>query len=70
MQHKCIYNPTTGSTSPLTITNGMISVARVADSSTQGTFGVDSGKWYFEVRYNSGQVDGYTDRLFKSGWCK
>ena len=54
-----LYKSTTGSTSQPTITNGMISVARVADSSTQGTFGVDSGKWYFEVRYNSGQVDGY-----------
>jgi len=37
----------------------MISVARVADSSIQSTFGMANGKWYFEVRYNSGQVDGY-----------
>ena len=54
-----LYKAVTGSTNKPTITGGNISVARVADSSTQGTFGVDSGKWYFEVRYNSGQVDGY-----------
>ena len=54
-----LYRATTGSTARPTITGGNLSVARVADSSTQSTFGMANGKWYFEVRYNSGQVDGY-----------
>ena len=54
-----LYKATTGSTNQPTVTDGMISVAYVGDSSIQSTFGMASGKWYFEVRYNSGQVDGY-----------
>ena len=54
-----LYKSVNGSVNRPTISNGMIAVARVADASTQGTFGVANGKWYFEVRYNSGQVDGY-----------
>ena len=61
-----LYRATTGSTARPTITGGNISVARVADASTQGTFGVASGKWYYEVRFNSGQVDGYP----QIGWSK
>ena len=61
-----LYKATTGSTARPTISNGMISVARIADSSTQGTFGVANGKWYFEVRVNNGQVNGYP----QIGWSK
>ena len=61
-----LYKATTGSTNKPTISNGMIAVARAADSSTQGTFGMIKGKWYFEVRYNNGQVDGYP----QIGWSK
>ena len=46
-----IYKATTGSTAAPTFKNGALRVERVADSSTQGTFGMIKGKWYWEVNY-------------------
>jgi len=46
-----LYRATTGSTAAPTYKNGALRVERVADSSTQGTFGVIKGKWYWEVKY-------------------
>ena len=46
-----LYRATTGSTAAPTYKNGALRVERVADSSTQGTFGMIKGKWYWEVKY-------------------
>ena len=46
-----LYRASSGSTAAPTYKNGALRVERVADSSTQGTFGMIKGKWYWEVKY-------------------
>ena len=54
-----LFKPNTNATVAPTLSEGNLKTTRVADSSMSSTFGVAQGKWYFEVKYNSGQVDGY-----------
>ena len=59
-----VMNPhdisTAGSVAQPTFSEGNTKLTRVADSSARATFALpEKGKWYFEVKYVSGLVDGY-----------
>ena len=59
-----VMNPhdisTVGSVAQPTFSEGNTKLTRVADSSARATFPLpEKGKWYFEVKYVSGLVNGY-----------
>ena len=46
-----LYKAVTGSTNQMTYKNGALRVEGGSDSSSQSTFGLANGKWYWEVNY-------------------